>query len=245
MCLLFSKNNIRRVTCQFRSLCIGQGLPSGNPRVELCSMEQTVCARCGRRKATRFCPALGQGLCSLCCGRGRLSTIDCPEGCRFWRESRQQALKRLVTLAGGTELEVTRFAPLHDFRLALVKFRRRFQRRVADEDVLEGLNNAIESLQVRSRGLIYDFRSPNPDVQQLTDALLQVADWYQHSSNESLRMGIGELLECLRYLRGQLRAVIKKRTDFWVRLEESIGSRFIVQPVNKQGGKEKGLLHGL
>lgn len=41
------------------------------------------CTRCRRRKAKRLCPALGQELCSLCCGRHRNREIRCPVHCPF------------------------------------------------------------------------------------------------------------------------------------------------------------------
>ncbi|MBM3298222.1 MAG: hypothetical protein FJY83_11580, partial [Candidatus Aminicenantes bacterium] len=41
------------------------------------------CSRCRQRKAKRSCPALGEELCSLCCGRHRLRDIPCPPGCPF------------------------------------------------------------------------------------------------------------------------------------------------------------------
>lgn len=39
------------------------------------------CARCDRRKARRRCPALGNEICSLCCGRIREKDVRCPPGC--------------------------------------------------------------------------------------------------------------------------------------------------------------------
>jgi hypothetical protein len=41
----------------------------------------SLCSRCGRRKAKRDCPALGNSLCSLCCGLIRNRDIHCPESC--------------------------------------------------------------------------------------------------------------------------------------------------------------------
>lgn len=39
------------------------------------------CSRCGRRVAKRACPALGSGLCQLCCGTLREKEVHCPPSC--------------------------------------------------------------------------------------------------------------------------------------------------------------------
>jgi hypothetical protein len=39
------------------------------------------CVRCRRRKAKRFCPALGGELCPLCCGELRDREVQCPPHC--------------------------------------------------------------------------------------------------------------------------------------------------------------------
>jgi hypothetical protein len=39
------------------------------------------CPICGKRPPKRFCPAKGETICAICCGREREVTIDCPSGC--------------------------------------------------------------------------------------------------------------------------------------------------------------------
>ncbi len=39
------------------------------------------CPICGKRPSKRFCPAKGENICAICCGREREVTIDCPSGC--------------------------------------------------------------------------------------------------------------------------------------------------------------------
>jgi len=41
------------------------------------------CAKCKQRKAKRYCPALGDNLCSLCCGMLREKEIHCPSSCTY------------------------------------------------------------------------------------------------------------------------------------------------------------------
>jgi len=39
------------------------------------------CVSCGKRRGTRYCPALSGYICSRCCGEKRLVEISCPETC--------------------------------------------------------------------------------------------------------------------------------------------------------------------
>ena len=40
-----------------------------------------TCIRCQKRKAKRRCPALGGGICQLCCGLLRDKKLRCPDSC--------------------------------------------------------------------------------------------------------------------------------------------------------------------
>jgi hypothetical protein len=39
------------------------------------------CAVCEKRPPKRYCPAKGEKICAICCGREREVTIDCPPDC--------------------------------------------------------------------------------------------------------------------------------------------------------------------
>jgi hypothetical protein len=39
------------------------------------------CPICQKRPPKRFCPAMGENICAICCGREREVTIDCPQDC--------------------------------------------------------------------------------------------------------------------------------------------------------------------
>jgi hypothetical protein len=46
------------------------------------------CSKCKRRKGKRHCAALGDYLCSLCCGLLREKEIHCPQSCTFLKKHR-------------------------------------------------------------------------------------------------------------------------------------------------------------
>ena len=41
------------------------------------------CPICERRKAARYCPAKGEKICAVCCGREREVTINCAPDCAY------------------------------------------------------------------------------------------------------------------------------------------------------------------
>lgn len=42
---------------------------------------KALCPICKKRRAERFCPALGEKICAVDCGTGREVTMDCPGDC--------------------------------------------------------------------------------------------------------------------------------------------------------------------
>src|SRR5712692_9056456 len=47
------------------------------------------CKICETRRPRRHCPAVSGEICSLCCGREREMTLDCPLDCQYLLESRR------------------------------------------------------------------------------------------------------------------------------------------------------------
>lgn len=197
-------------------------------------MTQEVCVYCGRRKPNRFCSVLGKLLCSQCCGRNRRKLIDCSDDCRFLLEGRRQALKRLVDLSGDRYVELKFFSVLHDFRLTLVKFLEIHKGTISDSEIVTAIKHAAETLRVRSRGLIFDFRSTNPKVQQATDLLLEIAEWYHNNGKEENTIGFEELSTSLGYLEKQILSVTKRGIDFWSLVKETVGMQLLVKISEKR-----------
>ena len=46
-------------------------------------MAKPACPLCNRRRGRRSCPALGESICSACCGTKRRTQIDCPPDCAY------------------------------------------------------------------------------------------------------------------------------------------------------------------
>ena len=45
--------------------------------------ERPTCVICAKRRPERFCPAKGEKICAVCCGREREVTLDCPADCAY------------------------------------------------------------------------------------------------------------------------------------------------------------------
>jgi len=58
------------------------------------------CASCRQRKAKRACPALGAGLCTLCCGRLRQKELRCPPACPFLAEHKLYQENKIIQKKG-------------------------------------------------------------------------------------------------------------------------------------------------
>jgi len=58
-------------------------------------MAPMACPLCQKRKGKRFCPALNTEICSICCGREREVSIDCPFECPYLQQSRERERKEL------------------------------------------------------------------------------------------------------------------------------------------------------
>jgi len=123
-----------------------------------------ICPICNKRKATRFCPAKSQSICSVCCATEREVTIDCPADCphlvasRRYEEERHEvdwsqlpfpdvkippsAFGDHVHLLDTLAYSICDFAGLH--------------REMVDSDVMVALQTLGESYQTLTKGIYYE-----------------------------------------------------------------------------------------
>lgn len=189
---------------------------------------QEICSSCNKRKPNRFCPGLDEAICSQCCGRNRHRKIECPDGCQFLMASRRLALQRLVRLSGDGEFEITWFEVLHNLRLTLVRVGEKTATKLTNDEASAALANLIESRRIRSKGVIYDFRSPNPNIQEAADSLrIMVGRYEKEGADQDGRYTPSELDECLRYLYRQAKTAEQKGVDLLGLLSLTVGSRLI------------------
>ena len=52
------------------------------------------CHICNKRAGKRACPAVGNGICAVCCARDRMIELACPDTCGYLISGREHAKAR-------------------------------------------------------------------------------------------------------------------------------------------------------
>ena len=143
-------------------------------------MSGVICPLCGQRKARRACPALGQQICSVCCGTKRLTEIQCPSDCGYLavaREhpaavtARQQQLDvelLLQFVRDFSQRQSQLFAMTLTF---LVRYQPPEFQPLTDDDVMEAAAALAGTFETASRGVIYEHRPTSLPAERLVVAL--------------------------------------------------------------------------
>ncbi len=135
-----------------------------------------VCPLCEKRKAKRDCPAKGGKICSICCGREREVTIDCPFECQYLQESRLHEHK------GGLDPQDFPFKEiridesfLHENTGLLTACARSLLEGssqtspVVDHDTQEALEAMVRTYKTLETGLYYESRPVSLMAQRIVD----------------------------------------------------------------------------
>lgn len=139
-----------------------------------------VCPLCQQRQARRACPALGQRICPVCCGKKRLVEIACPPDCGYLaasqvhpaasvRKQQERDIAFIVAMRDGlTERQSELLWGVLTF---LGSLRADPLLRLTDEDVAEAAGSLAATLETAGRGLIYEHRPQSLVAQRLVTDL--------------------------------------------------------------------------
>ena len=142
----------------------------------MCEAEDMACPVCDQRKPRRACPALGQTICTVCCGTKRLIAISCPADCVHLAAAREHpaAIVRrqqehdvgvlLPTLRPLTERQHQLFFLFHS---VIARHTPEGFARLNDDDVAQAAGAAAATLETAARGLIYEHSAESPTAQRL------------------------------------------------------------------------------
>ena len=119
------------------------------------------CPICEKRKAERFCPAKGEKICAVCCGREREVTIDCPVDCSYLISAHRYEDEHQRQLPADTPLlEVTLPSDIihtHQQLMAVLAFTiAKFcaaHREATDSDVLAAIQALAETIRTLMTGI--------------------------------------------------------------------------------------------
>ena len=165
-------------------------------------MKAEHCGLCGRR-GERTCPAVGGEICALCCGKKRRRTIACPDDCRYLAEARRRAVEHLFELGSDPNFERVMGEVLHNLRLALVRSREGRVRDLTDDEARQALAGVSDTMRTRSKGLLYDFKTPDPRVQLAADELAGFAGLHERGEKGYARARPEDIARALAYLARQ------------------------------------------
>ncbi len=161
-------------------------------------MVRNLCIVCNRRRGKRWCPALNDYICSYCCGSKRGEEIRCPSNCPYWaRDERRKAARQ-----ESSEQLLSENKDILAYILAtILEVKKRFPD-LRDDDVKEGLTLLIKTYETREKGLIYEFKSPVPQVTAISYQLGRVLEARMkegegYGERPSLRRVISTLKETL------------------------------------------------
>lgn len=198
------------------------------PSELIIELMKEICTRWGR-KAQRSCPAQNNRICSQCCGRSRGRAIVCPDTCPHFVAGARTALRRLAELSSEPRVELDYSDLLHNLRLALVQLRRTRLANMTDGDAQSALNNVADTMRTRQSGLIYEFRSPDPRIQLLTDSLLDVAGRHERGEGGLNRYGVADIRRCLLHQVQQIKQLAERGNGStgWLELiSQTVGHKF-------------------
>jgi hypothetical protein len=138
------------------------------------------CAICQKRPAKRFCPAKGEKICAICCGREREVTIDCPSDCTYLIAARRYEAEHRKPLAGDEypyreivvreDFVYERWPVIIGIASAILNFQ--LQRKdVTDSDALAAIAAMAETLRTLATGIIYERPPEGPVARALYGAI--------------------------------------------------------------------------
>jgi hypothetical protein len=122
------------------------------------------CPICEKRKSERFCPAKGEKICAVCCGREREVTIDCPVDCSYLLAAHRYEDQHQRQLPADTPLLDVNLPPnlLHTHQqlmaalaFTIAKFCASHQV-ATDTDVLAAVQSFAETTRTRMTGIYYE-----------------------------------------------------------------------------------------
>ncbi len=140
------------------------------------------CIKCDKRKGKRQCPALGQMICSLCCGQLREKEIHCPLSCSFLAQHKPYQDQRILEKTHAQRPSAAAREPdiLSDEKLAWLVFNielpiaqtARKDNALVDRDVLLAIEYAREKVEKEKALLIIPGEALQPK-NELGEAIFQ------------------------------------------------------------------------
>jgi hypothetical protein len=150
-----------------------------------------ACAICGIRKPRRFCPGVHGDICTLCCGKEREVTVDCPLDCTYLQEARKHERAEPMNPDDipNRDIRVTEeFLGEHDS--LLLGAARSLMLAVADTpgavdgDVRDALDALIRTHRTLQSGVYYETRPANAVANRIFSATQTRLEEFRNNERE-------------------------------------------------------------
>ena len=127
-----------------------------------------TCAICKTRRARRHCPGVRGEICTLCCGKEREVTVDCPLDCEFLIEARRHERPAEIAPEQVPNKEIRVTDQFLSEKKELVAFVMRsvaeagLGARAVDPDLRDALDGLVRTYRTLQSGLQYESVPDNP-----------------------------------------------------------------------------------
>ena len=150
------------------------------------------CSICEKRKAERFCPAKGEKICAVCCGKEREVSIDCPPDCSYlvaahrYEDEHQRSLPAdtpLLDVKVSQDVIYAHQNVLSGIAFTAAKFSAAHPA-TTDPDVLAALQALAETYKTLGSGIYYEKPPDAALPRELYAALAQFLNENKQHSTE-------------------------------------------------------------
>ena len=171
------------------------------------------CPLCSHRAPSRACPALKTDICSPCCGTKRRREVSCPEECGYLHKGREALEGRAQEFTDLREVRAMDPEFMNAVEIAILAVRGTRFRDLKDSEVREAAQNLFKTAETGEKGLIYEYRSPDPRIQILIDALNKVIQPYLEGKGVSHKVSTMELKAVLMAILNATKVSIRSDPD--------------------------------
>lgn len=147
-------------------------------------MAKPACPLCNRRRGRRSCPALGESICSACCGTKRRTQIACPPDCVYLESAAAHppaVVQRRRERDGGFLAALLHGLTEPQQRLTAMLLEHLAGDRpdapgLVDADVEQAALALAQTYETASRGIVYEHPAGTASAQRLAGEMKQLIE---------------------------------------------------------------------
>ena len=197
-----------------------------------------MCPLCSHRQGKRYCPAVAEQICTVCCGTKREIEIDCPSSCSYLKASRTYESEKPIPdpqvgakVHNYDERFVQRHQPILDALTNSVLEERMASPWLVDNDVIEVFRSLSVTMKTLSSGIYYESLPQTPVRLSLFRRLKSVLDEFMKPDPGAARnaLKVTEAIEVLDFLTlvAQASSSVRPKSRRYL---DWLGERFGVLP---------------